>query len=438
MKYYLKTLGCQMNKSDSERITSIVEDLGYVGTEKQEQADLIIVNTCSVRQSAEDRVYGQVRHWQKLKTKNPKLIIAVTGCMPGRDKNNVLKQKLPIVDLFFPIKDLPHLPYWLSEFMPKIVNTGILAEDYLKIKPKITNSKQAWLTIMSGCNNYCTFCVVPYARGMERSRPIADILAEARDFVAKGYVEITLLGQNVNTFRPEDTKNFSGNNPYKNNFAALLWEMNKLSGLKRLHFTSPNPQDMSDEVIDALTLSKQVNFLHLPVQSGSNRILKKMNRRYTRGEYFSIIEKAKKIKPGIALATDIIVGFCSETETDFLDTVDLYKRVGFDISYNAIYSERSGTGAFKAFKDDVPYEEKKRRWQYLQDVMTDITNKKNQQYLNKRVSVLVEKYDRGFLLGSSNELKLVRFEGDKNLVGTIVPIKIIEAQTWQLIGEQIK
>lgn len=434
MKYFLQTLGCQMNKSDSERIVSLVEQLGYNPVVRQQEADLILVNACSVRQSAEDRVYGQVNNWEKLKESNPNLIIAVTGCMPGRDKGGILRKRLPVVDLFFPINDLPQLPRWLAGLVPDIINTGQLEKDYLKINPKIKNAKQVWLTIMSGCSNYCTFCVVPYARGFERSRSVKDILKEAKTLIDKGCIAITLLGQNVNTFKPEDRQNFSKDNPYENSFAALLWEMNQLSGLERIHFTSPNPQDMSDEVIEALKLPKQVNFLHLPVQSGSDKILKKMNRRYTRKEYFEIIKKVKRARPDIALATDIIVGFPGETKKDFMGTVGLYKKVQFDISYTAIYSPRSGTAAYKAFKDDVPYREKKRRWDYLQEIMTGITLKKNQQYVGKIVSVLVEKYERGLLWGNSNEMKLVAFTGDKDTVGSIVPVRISEAQTWQLIG----
>ena len=438
MRYYLQTLGCQMNKNDSERVMSVVEDLGYAPVGTQNNADLIVVNTCSIRQSAEDRVFGQARNWKALKKKNPKLTIAVTGCLPGRDKTGELREKLPVVDFFFPIKDLPELPNWLAGRHPQLAMSGDLVDDYLKIRPKAGNPRQAWVTIMSGCNNYCTFCVVPYARGFERSRSAADVLSEIKELVEGGTLEITLLGQNVNTYRPNDTEIFSKANPYGDPFAALLWEMNQLAGLERIHFTSPNPQDMSDDVIGALALPKHMNILHLPIQSGSERILKKMNRRHTREEYFSIIDKVNATKPGIALATDIIVGFCSETEKDFLDTVDLYKKVQFDISYTAIYSPRSGTVAGRVWEDDVPAEEKKRRWDYLHDVMSAITFSKNQRYVGSRVSVMVEKKDKGFLWGHSSELKLVRFKGDENLVGTVQPICITEAQTWQLIGETVQ
>ncbi len=435
MKSHIQTLGCQMNKNDSERIASVVNHLGYKLTSKQDDADLIIVNTCSVRQSAEDRVFGQARNWNRLKEENPKLIVAVTGCMPGRDREGILREKLPMVDFFFPIKDLPQLPKWISEIQPDIVNSGDLEEDYLKIKPAYTSSKQAFVTINSGCNNYCTFCVVPYSRGFEKCKSVKDILLEIKELHDHGYVEITLLGQNVNTYRPQDPESFSKDNPYTDSFAALLWEANQFPGITRIHFTSPNPQDMSDEVIDALKLKNNLNILHLPIQSGSERILKKMNRRHTRNEYFDIIKKVKKVRPTIALATDIIVGFCTETEKDFMDTVDLYKKVQFDISYTAMYSPRSGTVAGKAWEDDVPKEEKRRRWDYLQNIMNEIVREKNKVYLNQTAEVLVESYKNGLATGRSRELKLVQFPTlDENCVGELIPIHINKTFEWVLHG----
>ena len=439
LKSHIQTLGCQMNKNDSERIASVVGHLGYSLTDTQEDADLIIVNTCSIRQSAEDRVFGQARNWNRLKKENPELIVAVTGCMPGRDRDGMLREKLPMVDLFFPIKDLPQLPKWISEMKPDIVNSGDLAEDYLKIKPTYSNAKQAFVTINSGCNNYCTFCVVPYSRGFERSKSVKDVLAEINDLNDHEYIEVTLLGQNVNTYRPQDTDSFSKNNPYKDPFAALLWEVNQMPNIKRIHFTSPNPQDMTDEVIDALKLPNHLNILHLPVQSGSERILKKMNRRHTRKQYFEIIEKVIKVRPTIALATDIIVGFCTETDKDFMDTVDLYQKVRFDISYTAMYSSRSGTVAGKAWEDDVPKEEKRRRWDHLQNVMTDIVREKNKAYAGKTVEVLVESHANGIAHGRSRELKLVQFPTlDESVVGTLVPVHIEQTYEWVLHGSQKK
>jgi len=427
-----------MNKSDSERITTLVEDLGYKQADALESADLVIFNTCSVRQSAEDRVYGQIRNLKKIKKKNPRLVIALTGCMAGRDIDGKIREKLPEVDLFFPTKDVVNLPKWLAEFHPEIVNSGNINSDYLKINPQYNSKFQAFVPISNGCNNFCTYCVVPFGRGREVYRPVKDILDEVRKLDDKNYKEITLLGQVVNRYLPADEENFSKNNPYQDNFARLLWEVNQFKNIQRIHFTAAYPRNMNDEIIDALTLPKQVNLLHLPVQSGDNGVLKKMNRQYTREDYLDIIKRLKKKKPDIALGTDIIVGFCGETEEAFQNTIDLYKEADFDISYNAMYSPRSGTVAANKFKDDVAQEEKKRRWKILHKLMEEIVLRKNQKYAGREVSVLVEKYKDGFCFGNSREMKLVKFSGDKNLVGKIANIKIVKADKWILQGNLAK
>lgn len=449
MKYHVITHGCQMNKNDSERAIALLEKIGWSGTEEPEQADFILINTCSIRESAENRVFGQMRNFGRLKEKKETLLLGVTGCMPGRDRDGELKAKLPMVDFFFPIADLPELPRWLAEHHPDIANVGDLDKDYFTIRPTYAKNekgevRQAFISISSGCNNFCTFCVVPHSRGRERSRPVADVLAEARDLVAHGCVQITLLGQNVNTYRPSDRETFSKQNPFHDAFAALLWELNQIEDLKRIHFTAPNPQDMSDEVIEALGLPKHVNYLHLPVQAGSNRVLKKMNRRYTREKYLEIIDTVKRVRPGIALGTDIIVGFCSETDDEFMETVDLYRRADFDISYTAMYSTRSGTLADKLWEDDVTHDEKKRRWNVLQGVMEEIVLKKNQTYVGTTRDVLVERSEDGYLpgvgkvtwlFGQSPEQKLVQFAGDREMVGTFQQVKILEAKEWILRGQ---
>lgn len=431
LKYKIKTFGCQMNKSDSERIAGFLENLGFFEASQEKEADLVLINTCSVRQKAEDRVYGQVRNLAKLKAKKPNLIIGVTGCMPGRDKDNKLREKLKEADLFFSINQLDQLPKWISEARRDILLKQIDLDNYLRLKPKLKNNFFAFVPIMTGCNNFCSYCVVPYARGREYSRPVKEVLNEIRELVKNGCIEIILLGQNINAYRPEDK--FSKENPYKNPFAALLWEVDKINGLKRVHFTAPHPKDMSGEVIDALTLPKHVNYLHLPVQSGDDRVLKKMNRNYTAKDYLKLIENIREKKPTIAIGTDIIVGFPGETKEQFENTVKLYKKCGFDISYTAMYSPRSGTKAFE-YKDDVSLEEKKRRWLILQKLMEENTLKKNQKYIGWELSVLVDQYGKGFCMGNSLEMKRVRFTGPKNLVGKIVNIKIKKAKTWELEG----
>lgn len=420
-----------MNKNDSERIAGLLDFLGYKKTERPTSADVIILNTCSVRQSAEDRVYGLLNNWQEYRKKKKNLIIAVTGCMPGRDKDGKLKQKLKGVDLWFGIDELPMLPKWLGEL------DYDRRKDYLSIAPFRKNSTQAFVTIQTGCNNFCSYCVVPYARGRERNRPVKDILAEVRQLAKQGCLEITLLGQVVNHFTAPDSENFNINNFFKNkdDFAALLWELNQIKKINRIHFTAPDPQYFNDVQIKALQFSKQVNYLHLPAQSGDNDILKKMNRKYTREQYIDLIKKIRAVKPDIALGTDLIVGFCGETEEQFQNTLDFYKQCDFDIAYTAIYSERSNTAAAKAFKDDVLRAEKKRRWQALQSLMEEITFHKNQKYSGRTVEVLVENYESKICSGTSREMKLVQFFGKPNLIGKIVKVKIIQPDLWVLKGE---
>jgi len=461
-KYYLLTFGCQMNKSDSERIVSLLESLGLKSTDKPERADLLLINTCSVRQASEDRVYGFINNWQKLRQKKTNLIIGVTGCMPGRDKDKKLKNKIKGVDLFFPIDELPLLPVWLRQLnsdLFKFKKENNL-EDYLSIEPLRTQKHSAFVSIQTGCNNFCSYCVVPNSRGRERNRPLKDILKEIKLIAKKGCKEVVLLGQVVNNYRMENIeyrilnkKNpfnpyptfDSQPNPYPtsplagggDHFAALLWEVNQIKGIERIHFTAADPQYFNDYQIQALTLPKMVNYLHLPVQSGSDTVLKRMNRKYTKKYYLDLIKKIKIAKPDIALGTDIIVGYCGETKKEFLATVGLYKKANFDIAYLAMYSQRSGTLAAKMYKDDIPKTEKKRRWQILQDLMEETTYKKNHKYIGQVLPVLVKNYENGFCSGESNELKLVRFAGKKSLVGKIVRVTVTKAEEWILWGEMI-
>ncbi len=435
--YHILTFGCQMNKSDSERMESILKNMGLDSTNMPEQADVILMNSCSVRQAAEDRVYGKAVNFAQLKEKKPHLIVGVTGCMPGRDKDGRMKTKLRGVDLYFPTKDMVYLPKWLSELNPDLRPMEDIVQDYLNLRPTYHNVSQAYVTIQTGCNHFCTYCVVPFSRGLEVNRPAEDIVREVRELAENGCLEITLLGQIVNRYVAPDREFFSRNNPYEeSDFAKLLWELNTIDSLNRIHFTAPHPIYMSDEVIDALTLPKQVNFLHLPVQSGNDAMLERMNRRHSREAYLQIVQKVRAKKPDIALGTDIIVGYSGETEEMFEDTVSLYKECDFDISYNAQYSPRTGTLGFTLFEDDVPKDEKKRRWWVLQNLMEQIVLKKNQAYKNTDVEVLVEKCENGWCSGNSREMKRVHFQGDVSLVGSIVQVHVERADEWVLWGKK--
>src|SRR3989339_1056056 len=437
-KYHLITYGCQMNKNDSERMETLLQGIGFEPTDQIEQSDLILINTCSVRQTAEDRVYGQVRSFQKFKKQKPELIIGVTGCMAGRDRDGLIRKKLPVVDLYFPISDMTQLPKWIAELRPDLANTGDVQEDYLKINPLRGNLHQAFVSIQTGCNNFCTYCVVPFARGLEKNRPAADILAEVRALAASGVSEVTLLGQTVNSYRAPDPEGFSKDNPYTDHFAALLWEVNQFEGLGRVHFTAPHPNSMTDQVIDALALPKQANYLHLPVQSGSDEMLRKMNRKYSRADFLNVIRRIHERKPEICLGTDIIVGFCGETEEMFEETVSLYREVDFDIAYLAIYSPRTGTPAWRAFKDDVTRDDKKRRWRRLHDLMEETVRRRNQKYAGQTVSVLVENCNsQGICSGNSWDMKIVRFPGSVNFIGRTIMVRIDTAREWVLDGQMI-
>lgn len=425
--YKLIVFGCQMNKSDAERIKRVLENLGYKQTEDEKKAKILMIVACSVRQSAVDRIYGKARLWEKMKSKekkeNSQIITMLTGCLALWDKEK-LKEKF---DFIFDIKNLCDLEKYLVE-------KRTLPKDYFKIKPKYESKFQAFVPIMTGCNNFCSYCVVPYVRGREVSLDFKDIYIQVSDLAGSGCKEITLLGQNVNSYNPKDVEKFSLKNPYENNFAKLLWELNKIRELKRIHFMTSHPKDMSDDLIAALTLPKQINYLHLPVQSGSDKVLKAMNRKYTVADYLKIIEKVGKAKPNIALGTDFIVGFPGETDADFQKTIELYKKVKFDISYIAQYSPRPGTKAEK-LKDNVPKTKKKKRRDALQKLNERYSFENNKKYINKKVSVLIDKkIKENIWEGNSLEMKRVRVESEKDLLGEIVTVEVKEAKEWILLG----
>ncbi|MFA5413143.1 MAG: tRNA (N6-isopentenyl adenosine(37)-C2)-methylthiotransferase MiaB [Patescibacteria group bacterium] len=421
-KYYIIAYGCQMNKSDSERVATILEKIGYKPVKSEKQADLAVLVACSVRQAAVDRLYGRARELNKIKNINPDFKTILTGCVLPQDKKKFIDKFDLVLDLK-QITDLEKFKNYCQSWH----------EHYFKIAPRYSTKFSAFVPIMTGCNNFCSYCAVPYVRGREVSRPVAEVMIEIKNLAENGCLEVSLLGQNVNAYRPADGKNFSKKNPYKHPFAALLWEVNQIPGIRRIFFTAPHPRDMTNEVIDALTLPKMVNYLHLPLQAGDDKVLEKMNRSYTAKDYLKLVAKINKKKPGIALGIDIIVGFPGETKKQFENTVELYKKADFDIAYLAIYSPREGTVAAK-LKDDVPRAEKKRRRDILQNLMEKIVLEKNQKYVGKVVSVLVDEYKNGKCIGNSREMKRVRFNGKKNMIGKIFNIKIKKAFEWILEG----
>ncbi len=341
-KYYLITLGCQMNEHDSEVICALVENMGYIATTMPEEADLIIINTCAVRKKPEDKVASLLGKFASLKTNKPNLIIAVGGCMSQQeDAAKYLKNRFPYLDLIFGTHALPRLPELISEAGNRketIIDTEESYIDREGLPVAHRGRFKAWLPVIYGCNNYCSYCIVPYVRGRERSRNINDIIVEARKLVARGFIELTLLSQNVNSYGKDL--------PGQVTFAGLLAELNQIEGLERIRFMTSHPKDLSHDLIETVKNGEKIcEHFHLPVQSGSDRILKAMNRRYTREQYLDLINIIKEEIPGVALTSDIIVGFPGESEDDFLATIDLLEKARFDNAFSFLYSPRRNTAA---------------------------------------------------------------------------------------------
>ncbi len=447
-----------MNYSDSERVSAALQDLGYKRAQSDADADLYIFNTCSIRQKGEDRVYGKLADLALQKCKNPHLLVGLTGCMVRRTstKNSVREAKdklvrdLKSVDFVFRIEDAKKLGKILEDAAkPKVNKTrkslpGFDSRlDYLDIKPVYTSPFQALVPVQIGCDKYCTYCIVPYARGREQSRPLKDVVAECRALVASGCKEITLVGQTVNSYgRSEMDKKSGLFNFTKEPFVALLAEIDQLraDGLNRLRFTSPHPYDYSDALIQAhKTLQTLTPHFHIPIQAGSDETLKRMNRRYTAADYKRLIQKIRKTLPGASVTTDIIVGFSGETRNDFTKTLKLFKEIKWDMAYLARYSPRPGTISHKYFKDDVPRTEKARRWHALNKVLTKCSRDYNKKLVGRTLEVLVEKYDKAFqeCQGRSRENKTVQFHGQPKMVGTLQNVKILKALEWNVKGEFI-
>ncbi len=454
MKYHIQTLGCAMNYSDSERVAAILEKIGYERTEKTEESDLYIFNTCSIRQKGEDRVYGQLKNIYGLKKKNPRLLIGITGCMvrqtssrnSEKEQKDELLKRLEELDFVFKITDTNKLVEVIEEAEPQL-DLPQLAEadlnDYLKINPKYTSTFQAFVPIQIGCDKYCTYCIVPYSRGREKSRPMEDILAECQRLVENGCKEITLVGQTVNSYGLSIWDKKSGQfAAMKDPFVTLLTAIDALQakGLNRLRFISSHPRDFTDELIKAhVELKTLCNYIHLPVQAGDDEVLKKMNRQYTADHYRSLIKKIRTTIPDSAIPTDIIVGFCGETAEQFQRTADLFNEVQWDMAYLARYSPRQGTASFKVFKDYISRQEKAQRWQALNTILEKSSSAKNKACEGKILEILVEKCNEetGECEGKSRENKVVQFPGNASQIGQIINVKITQGLQWSLKGESI-
>lgn len=434
--YHVVTMGCQMNARDSEKLVGILEEIGCRVSEKEEEADLVIYNTCCVRENAEQKVYGRLGYLKGFKKKHPAMKIALCGCMmqekPVLEK---LKKSYPQVDLIFGTHNIYKFPELLQAMLEsngRIIDIWQEHQEIVEDLPSIRkHSFKASVNIMYGCDNFCTYCIVPYVRGRERSRKPENILAEIRSLVADGVKEIQLLGQNVNSYG----KNLE--NPIS--FAQLLEQVNEIEGLERIRFMTSHPKDLSQELIDAMArLDKVCPHFHLPLQSGSDRLLKEMNRHYDQARYLDIVRRLKEAVPDVSITTDIIVGFPGETREDFLETVKVAETVRFDGGFTFIYSKREGTPA--ALMEQVPAEEAKKNFDELLEVMNRIGYENNQKWIGRTVTVLAEeisKNDSRMLTGRTEHNILVHFVADRSRLGEMIPVRITEATAFYMSGETV-
>lgn len=430
-----ETYGCQQNENDTERIRGMLKEAGFDFTDDQNKADLIIYNTCAVRENAEQKVFGRLGILKHMKETRPDVTIAVCGCMVQQPHITEKIEKIHNhVDLIFGTHALYQMPELLYEAMHRnktVVNIedseGLIAEDIPMLREDVS---KAWVSVMYGCNNFCSYCIVPYVRGRERSRRPEAVINEVKELVSKGCSEISLLGQNVNSYGKDLDEDID--------FADLMRMLNAVDGVKRIRFMTSHPKDLSDKLIEAIRdCDKVCKQLHLPFQAGSDRILKQMNRRYTKEEYLNKIEKVKKAVPGISLSTDVIVGFPTETNEDFEETLDVLRKVEFDNIFSFIYSRREGTPAAK-LDFVLTDEEIHKNFERLLEVQNEISLRKNKEYVGRVEEVLVDgdsKNDKNVLSGRCDSSKIVNFKGDASLIGKYVKVKITQAHTWSLNGE---
>ena len=443
LKYNVFTMGCQLNENDSEKICGMVEKMSYTKTENIAEADLVIYNTCCVRENAEEKLFGKLGEVKKQKEARG-TIIAIGGCMM-QEKHIVDKIKKSYkYDVIFGTHTLHKFPKDLyNALMENKRITDILDIDGEIIEGlpiKRDDSIRASVTIMNGCNNFCTYCIVPYVRGRERSRNPEDILEEIRSLAKQGYKEITLLGQNVNSYmRVEREKGLCTSKI--DSFAKLLRAVNNIEGIEKIRFVSPHPKDFTDDVIEAICDCEKVSkFVHLPLQSGSTRVLKAMNRVYTKEQYLNLVEKMKEKIPNAKFSTDIIVGFPGETEEDFEDTLDVVKKVKFEQIFMFIYSRRVGTPADK-MENQIPEKIKHKRFDRLKVLYEEQIEENNKTYLETVQDILVEghsKTNTDYLTGRTDSNKVVIFEGDNSLIGKVVPVRIVSEHLWYLKGEVLE
>ncbi len=434
--FHITTFGCQMNEHDSEVMAGMLLEKGFAPVKERKDADVAIINTCSVRENADKRFFGTLGQLKRRKKENPDFIVCVCGCMMQQQHViDTIKAKYPWVDIIFGTHNIHQFPELidnaLNEKKKQIEIWPDGGEIVEGLPAKRLFDSKALVNIMFGCNNFCTYCIVPYTRGRERSRHPEDIVREVKALAADGVREIMLLGQNVNSYRGE------GKDGCRADFADLLYMLNDIDGLERIRFMTSHPKDLSDKLIQAFVdCEKLCKNIHLPVQSGSSRVLKRMNRIYTREQYLQVVEKLRAAVPGITMSTDIIVGFPGETEEDFEETLDLVRTVRYDSAFTFLYSIRKGTPA-ENFEDQIPEEVKHERFNRLVELVNQISAEKNAAYTGRVEKVLVEgpdKNGKGILAGRTDGFKLVNFPGSKDLIGQIVDVEITAGKTFSLEG----
>ncbi len=444
LKYNILTMGCQLNENDSEKLSGMIEEMGYERTDDSKEADLAVLNTCCVRENAEDRLFGKLGELKKLKEERG-TVIAIGGCMmQEKHITDKIKESYPYTDMLFGTHTMHKFPQDLYE----VLENKKKLEDILDIDGKVyeglpirrDSSIKASVTIMNGCNNFCSYCIVPYVRGRERSREPKAIIEEVQELAKQGYKEITLLGQNVNSYLRVEREKGIEFEEYEgiNSFATLLRAVNKIEGIERIRFVSPHPKDFTDDVIEAIADCEKVcKLVHLPLQAGNTKVLKEMNRKYTKEQYLQLVEKMKAKIPNLTLSTDIIVGFPGETDEEFEDTLDVVEKVKYEQVYMFIYSRRVGTPGNK-MENQVPEENKHTRFDKLKALVESQIAERNKEYIGTTQKVLVEgtsKNNENMLTGRTDSNKVVVFEGNKDLIGTMQELKITEEHMWYLKGE---
>lgn len=438
-RFLAVTYGCQMNEHDSEILSGFLEDMGYTQTNELQEADVFIINTCAIRQKAEEKVYGRLGALKKLKKERPEMIIGICGCMVQQRKvAEKIEKRYPHVDLIFGTHNLHKFPELLQEALEsrKTVldiwaRRGGVVEDLPKLRK---DGLKAWVSITYGCNNFCAYCIVPYVRGREQSRKMENIIAEVEGLAAEGYKEVTLLGQNVNSYGKDLSEKFT--------FARLLENLDNIEGLKRIRYMTSHPRDFTRELVEVIRNSSKVcEHFHLPLQAGSNKILEKMNRGYAREHYLELVNYIRELIPQASITTDFIVGFPGETEKDFADTLDMVEKVRFNAAFTFLYSPRKGTAA-ATMPEHLTEEKKKDRIYRLIESQNKISREINDKLKGEVLEVLVEGISREepagvVLTGRTRTNKIVNFKGKKELLGKLVQVRITEPKTWSLYGEII-